>query len=90
MSKIKCDHCHLEFEEHVMIAQEQLNFCCKGCQGVYHLLKTEHLDSFYDKLGSKTITPPLEVNNDDLSKFDSESFEKTYVKKDEMDSAKLI
>ena len=80
MSKIACNHCHLEFEEEVMIKEEALNFCCKGCQGVYHLLQDEHLESFYDKLGNKTIQPPIEVNNDDLSKFDQEAFHKVYVK----------
>lgn len=82
MSKIKCDHCHLTFEPAVMIQENDLNFCCKGCQGVYHLLQTEHLESFYDKLGNKTIAPPLEMENGDLTKFDSESFAKTYIKID--------
>jgi Cu+-exporting ATPase len=58
-------------------------FCCKGCQGVYHLLQDEHLDSFYDKLGNKTIAPPLHTSLDDLGKFDTPSFYKTYVKEDE-------
>ncbi len=80
VSNVKCDHCHLEFSQDIMIREEALNFCCKGCQGVFHLLQDEHLDSFYDKLGNKTITPPIEIANDDLSKFDSESFEKTYIK----------
>ncbi|PLY09345.1 MAG: copper-translocating P-type ATPase [Arcobacter sp.] len=78
MSKVKCNHCHLEFDESVMIKEQTLNFCCKGCQGVYHLLQDENLDSFYDKLGNKTIQPPIEVNSD-LNKFDTQSFEKIYV-----------
>jgi len=28
---------------------KKLFFCCKGCQGVYHLLKEEGLDTFYEK-----------------------------------------
>jgi len=78
VSKVKCNHCHLEFDESVMIKEQTLNFCCKGCQGVYHLLQDENLDSFYDKLGNKTIQPPIEVNSD-LNKFDTQSFEKIYV-----------
>ena len=78
MSKVKCNHCHLEFDDSVMIKEENLNFCCKGCQGVYHLLQTENLDSFYDKLGNKTIQPPIE-NQTDLNKFDTQSFEKLYI-----------
>jgi Cu+-exporting ATPase len=48
-----------------MIKEENLNFCCKGCQSVYHILKDDGLESFYDKLGNKTISPPLEINNDE-------------------------
>ena len=81
MSKIKCNHCHLEFEENIMIKEENLNFCCKGCQGVYHLLKSDGLDSFYDKLGNKTLTPPIKLDSDDITKFDSENFLENYVSK---------
>ena len=81
MSKVKCNHCHLEFGEEVMIKEVDLNFCCKGCQGIYHLLKDDGLDSFYDKLGNKTITPPLKLDNNDLSKFDSLNFLDNYVSK---------
>ena len=82
MGIIKCSHCHLEFDEKVMIKEpdnSELNFCCKGCQGVYHLLKDDGLDSFYDKLGNNSISPPLE-SHDDLHRFDLETFEKRYVK----------
>lgn len=83
MSKIKCNHCHLEFPVSVMIEEKADNnnlfFCCKGCQGVYHILKDDNLDSFYDKLGNKTIKPPLSFD-DDTSKFDEEAFGDIYVK----------
>ena len=78
MSKVKCNHCHLEFDDSVMIKEQTLNFCCKGCQGVFHLLKDQNLDSFYDKLGNKAIQPPI-VANSDLNKFDTQSFEKIYI-----------
>ena len=79
MSKIKCNHCHLEFSENVMIKENDLNFCCKGCQGVYHILKDDGLESFYEKLGNKTLAPPLKITNDDVSKFDSKNFFDNYV-----------
>jgi Cu+-exporting ATPase len=62
-----------------MIKESDLNFCCKGCQGVYHILKDDGLDSFYEKLGNRTITPPLKVLNDDVSKFDSKNFLDNYI-----------
>lgn len=82
MSNVKCNHCHIEFDQDVMIKENDLNFCCNGCQGVYHLLKDDGLDSFYEKMGNNTIAPPI-IIDDDINKFDRESFEKRYVKRNE-------
>ncbi|HEY9129617.1 MAG TPA: heavy metal translocating P-type ATPase [Sulfurovum sp.] len=83
MAQIACDHCNLTFPEEVMIAEqhndEQLFFCCKGCQGVYHLLNAEGLDTFYDKLGDTKLQPAIQ-NNEDLEKFDLEGFKNKYIK----------
>ncbi len=83
MAKVPCTHCHLEFDESVMITEESENgdthyFCCKGCQGIYHLLRNEGLDTFYDKLGKNRLEPPKELS-DDLHKFDLEGFRKKYI-----------
>jgi Cu+-exporting ATPase len=59
--------------------EDTLYFCCKGCQGVYHLLESDGLDSFYDKLGD-TKLQPVATYQDDLHKFDLEGFYKKYVK----------
>ncbi|MEA3316059.1 MAG: heavy metal translocating P-type ATPase [Campylobacterota bacterium] len=84
MSLVKCTHCHLEFDKKVMIIENdkssnQLYFCCNGCQGVYHLLKDDGLDNFYDKLGNNTLDKPIAIG-EDSSNFDMESFEKRYIK----------
>ncbi len=83
MSKlVKCSHCHLEFDEGVMIKEKEnpeLNFCCNGCQGVYHLLKDDGLESFYDKVGNSKLAPPIASDNDSSS-FDMESFKSRYIK----------
>lgn len=82
MSKIKCTHCQLEFDENLMIVEEDnpnVYFCCNGCQGVYHLLKDDGLDSFYDKMGNSKIAPPLQVD-EDSSSFDMDSFRQRYIK----------
>jgi len=79
---VKCTHCQLEFDETVMITEEEtpdVYFCCNGCQGVYHLLKDDGLDSFYDKMGNSKIAPPLEIKSDSSS-FDMESFRQRYIK----------
>jgi Cu+-exporting ATPase len=84
MANIKCTHCNLEFSEDVMIKdqddnQQQLYFCCKGCQGVYHLLQNEGLNSFYDKLGNTNLEPVTYIDRE-LEKFDLEGFERKYIK----------
>ncbi len=81
--KQPCDHCHLEFEKEMLIAEdigdERKYFCCKGCQGVYHLLRSEGLDDFYAKAGDTKLQPATTVSSD-LSKFDTDGFVKKYVK----------
>jgi len=79
--KVVCNHCHLEFNDDMMIKEGDLRFCCNGCQGVYHLLNNEGLDGFYDKAGSTKLSPPMH-QLDDSSNFDSPSFYEQYVKKD--------
>jgi len=92
MANINCSHCNLEFDESVMINDgddsHPLHFCCKGCQGVYHLLQEEGLDSFYSKLGKNTLEPVSTISGE-LEKFDLEGFEKKYVK-DNADGSKQI
>jgi Cu+-exporting ATPase len=55
-------------------------FCCHGCQGVYHLLKDEGLDTFYAKLGENTLTPPKESEKEELEKYNFEGFQNRYTK----------
>ena len=95
MPKIKCTHCNLEFDKSVMIEEVEgdrdLYFCCKGCQGVYHLLNEEGLGSFYNKLGDTTLQP-ADKPNVDLEKFDLDGFKKRYIKEldDELLEINLI
>jgi len=88
---VKCTHCHLEFDDSIMIKEYDdfqessasptavRYFCCNGCQGVYHLLKSDGLDSFYDKVGNSKLAPPIQSENDSSS-FDMESFKERYIK----------
>ena len=78
MSKVTCDHCHLEFDDSVMIVDEEHYFCCKGCQGIYHLLADEGLERFYDKMGDTTLEPPTEQFND-AKNFDAPAFYERFV-----------
>ncbi|MDD2384989.1 MAG: heavy metal translocating P-type ATPase [Sulfurospirillaceae bacterium] len=83
MEKKRCDHCHLEYEKSFLIEDRSMQvpyyFCCKGCQGIFHLLREEGLDTFYDKMGEVTLDPPKE-SFDDIARFDLEGFVSKYVK----------
>jgi len=65
-----------------MIVEDEHYFCCKGCQGVYHLLNAEGLDTFYDKLGDTKLQPATQENSY-LEKFDLEGFKNKYIHIDE-------
>lgn len=78
MSKVKCDHCHLEFGDNVMIHDGEYRFCCKGCQGIFHLLKDEGLDSFYAKMGDTTLSPPTE-QFEASTNFDTPAFAERFI-----------
>jgi len=86
LGKISCNHCGLEFDEDVLIKENSqdktLHFCCNGCQGVYHLLKDEGLDNFYERVGDTKLNPATEVSTD-LEKFDHAGFFKKYVQTEE-------
>lgn len=94
MKKIRCNHCNLLYDEAVLIQDDSFEqtkfFCCKGCQGVYHLLSNEGLDSFYEKMGKQSIEPPKE-RLQNLERFDLEGFQKRYIKeKDGLNEISLI
>jgi len=78
MSKVKCDHCHLEFSDSVMIHDEEYRFCCNGCRGIFHLLKDEGLESFYSKMGDTTLAPPTQ-QFEASSNFDTPAFYERFV-----------
>ena len=78
-NKIPCSHCHLEFTQDVMIKDEDHYFCCNGCQGVFHLLSDEGLDSFYEKSHGVTLTPPTQQYEDSLN-FNAPAFYDKFVK----------
>ena len=61
-----------------MIKDGSLFFCCKGCQGIYHLLKDEGLDTFYEKLGDERLAPPTE-QFENSENFDSPAFRERYI-----------
>ncbi len=90
-NKVLCSHCHLEFSVEVMIIDNTHYFCCKGCQGVFHLLSEEGLDSFYDKAGDTKLCAPS-TQYEDSSNFNAPAFYDKFVRvnKDGTSSVSLI
>ena len=83
MAKQRCDHCRLEYDASALFEDKSFTpskyFCCKGCQGVFHLLQEEGLQTFYGKIGETTLEPP-KVLHDDIARFDLDGFVSKYVK----------
>jgi len=77
--KIACSHCGLEFEKNVMIEDNGNYFCCKGCQGVYNLLNSNNLETFYEKKGNVKLDRATHFG-EDTSSFDSKSFYQRFVR----------
>lgn len=77
--KVTCSHCHLEFNKDVMIVDAEHYFCCKGCQGIYHLLSDEGLDGFYEKSGDTILSAPS-TQYEDSSNFNAPAFYDKFVK----------
>ncbi len=65
-----------------MIKDGDHYFCCNGCQGVFHLLSDEGLDSFYEKTKNVKLAPPTQ-QFEDSKNFDSPAFYDKFVKTDE-------
>jgi Cu+-exporting ATPase len=94
VSKINCSHCQLEFDKSLLIEDNRYNrvkyFCCNGCKGVFELLNSNGLDGFYDKIGNKKLSKPID-DLGNLDKFDSIGFNNKYIKvADGLSSVQLI
>ncbi len=48
-------------------------------KGVYHLLKSDGLDSFYEKVGNSKLSPPI-ASDSGTENFDIESFKSRYIR----------
>ncbi|MDR2151787.1 MAG: heavy metal translocating P-type ATPase [Helicobacteraceae bacterium] len=75
---MRCDHCGLEIASGAEISEGGHNFCCKGCQGVFFLLRDLNLGGFYELKGEQKLDRPKE-NRRDLERFDSEIFAKRFI-----------
>lgn len=72
---IRCEHCQLPvFENEVIYAEfadKRVPFCCHGCKGVYEIINTEGLTSFYEqrqwddntKPKGKELFKPVQINH---------------------------
>lgn len=84
-----CSHCQLVYPDSALRQKkgendEVLYFCCSGCEGVYELLRSANLTSFYDKL-NVPLSPPNSAYSDNLERFDTQSFANSYIKQVQKD-----
>ncbi|MGH1600177.1 heavy metal translocating P-type ATPase [Campylobacter majalis] len=80
MSKKKCEHCRLSFDENLMLSDDNVKFfCCTGCKNVYEIVHTQGFDEFYSRLGKTTLNP---VNSNQNISENIQSLYQNYVKND--------
>ncbi|MDQ7042552.1 MAG: heavy metal translocating P-type ATPase metal-binding domain-containing protein, partial [Sulfurimonas sp.] len=72
----------------MMIRDDGHFFCCKGCQGVFHLLSDEGLDSFYDKTANTKLSAPT-TQYEDSQNFNAPAFYDKFVKKNSDGSSQV-
>ncbi|MGG7047699.1 MULTISPECIES: heavy metal translocating P-type ATPase [unclassified Campylobacter] len=81
MSKFKCSHCQLVFDENSAITNDSgQKFCCSGCKNVYELLHESGFDEFYSRLGKSTLSPQNSLN---ITKQSVQSLYKEFVKSED-------
>ncbi len=76
LGKIPCAHCQLLYPPHALkkAPEQDLYFCCVGCESVYFLLHSLELEDFYDKLGDKTLQPISELQSPISTHYDTPQF----------------
>jgi len=69
-----CDHCMLEVSEREAVYDEisgqRKVFCCRGCNGIYRLIRSEGLEDFYARRRDWTPGPAGDVVVDTASFMD--------------------
>ena len=82
--KTPCSHCHQEYDTDSLMCVSQngttLYFCCNGCKFVYELLQDKNLQSFYDKLGDKSLHTKERFSKQNSFNFSSINFLEKYLK----------
>ncbi len=80
-----CAHCQQSYPKGALssakIHDQELYFCCKGCEGVYRFLHDQNLQDFYSLLKNPIAPPRLDSRSMSLESFDSASFYQNFVLK---------
>ncbi|MDR2905139.1 MAG: heavy metal translocating P-type ATPase [Helicobacteraceae bacterium] len=79
---MRCDHCGLDIPENALIKEDNHNFCCKGCAGVFRLLNDMKLEKFYELKGEQKLNRAQEINKS-AAMFDSDAFAKRFIARKE-------
>lgn len=77
-----CTHCGLPVPSGLVMAGQDLQFCCQGCASVYELIHGCGLDAYY-RLREQTDAskqPIKLVDRDRLASFDTDKFHELYVR----------
>jgi Cu2+-exporting ATPase len=78
--KSLCAHCGLDVPQWSSRGEQELQFCCHGCEAAYELLAGCGLQAFYDYREGEGSTPGRRAGlSDTFEDFDDPVFEEDYV-----------
>src|SRR6478672_9633017 len=74
---LACAHCGLPVPARLIVAHEENQFCCTGCEAVYQTLHACGLESYYRLRGAAANSAdlqPAHVSNGTFEAFDTPTF----------------
>jgi Cu2+-exporting ATPase len=77
-----CTHCGLPVPAGLIVADRREQFCCRGCESVYELIRGCGLDTFY-RLRDQSDEPKRAAqlsDSDRLVAFDTDKFRELYIR----------
>ncbi len=79
-----CAHCNQPVPRGIIDTGSALQFCCAGCRAVFQTIHACGLDEYYRlRDSSDAVTRPAKLLESQFRAFDTETFAKLYVNRDE-------
>lgn len=78
---VLCDHCSLPVPPGAVRPTDAEQFCCEGCRTVYHVLRENGLERFYEIRDRDPVREPARSSGRGYEEFDDPKFHELHVRK---------